>query len=426
VSLCAFHFATARIAPGLRETYYLCPPMKSVWLSAPRFFFVAFTFFSVISGWAQSFQPGYIEESGGTKIQCLIENRDWKHNPLSIVIKANLDDVPLTVGIDSLNGFSVGDHRYIKAAVRYDTSSQDLKKLSNSRQPFWMEGTLLLRVIVDGDADLFRYHTDSLTLYFYKVRQQPIEQLVHKYYLSRDPHDSTAFTKKRISNLTYLEQLKKNLRCSSLSAVNEVTTPYRLRQLSSYFRNYNTCIGSKYKDFTQQGTSVSIRVRPGLDLSSVKALDNFGTTVLFPDITSLRGGVEVEFDLPLPKKAWTLVVEPTYQSYRTQRPYRLEYRSIEVPIGIRRYFRTSETTRLYLNPLLISDFPITYEMDFSRTVTFDISGFKINFGLAGGINFGKFTLEGRLHTVRRGKDNDTQSIDFAFRKTSVILGYTIF
>lgn len=374
----------------------------------------------------QSFQPGYIVDLNGTTINCLIDNREWTTSPSSIQIKANENSEALTVDVDSLTAFSVGRHRFIHADVRYDSSSQNLRQLTTTSSPQWTEGRLLLRVVVDGDIDLYHYRTNQLSLFFFKNRQQPIEQLIHKYYYARDLADTTQYTRRRLTNATYIDQLRKTLTCRPSANFNSGSTPYRLRALAAAFRDYHRCENAKFKDYTQEGSLVTLRVRPGVDLSSVKAEDGVGTTVLFPDLTSLRGGVELELDLPFPRRRWTFIAEPTFQSYRAQRPYRLDYQSLEIPVGIRRYFQTSASTSVFLNALMISDFPLVYEMDFSRTITLRMTSFRVNFGVGGGINFGKFSLEGRMHTPRRTRDVNTQSIDFEFRKTCVILGYKIF
>ena len=67
-----------------------------------------------------------------------------------------------------------------------------------------------------------------------------------------------------------------------------------------------------------------------------------------------RFGVETEFILAFNKNKWGVTIEPTYQYYKSEKKpsdveAKLNYTSVEIPIGIRHYFYLSEKSKIFIN-----------------------------------------------------------------------------
>ena len=138
--------------------------------------------------------------------------------------------------------------------------------------------------------------------------------------------------------------------------------------------------------------------------------------------TSPRLGLMLEYVLPFNRERWSIVGEPTYQSYRSGGSVR--YGSIEVPLGLRHYFFVGPQAAVFVNGLLVSDLPVEYELTWSQTLTYKANYPSLSFSAGAGVRFGKFSLEGRKYFTRRVLD-DAGRFFFAYNKVSVVVGYRI-
>lgn len=102
----------------------------------------------------------------------------------------------------------------------------------------------------------------------------------------------------------------------------------------------------------------------------------------------------------------------------------LDYKSLEIPFGVRHYFFINKQSKVFLNAAYVIDF------DFNSTITYDQTDFKISSGnnLAFGAGYkynDKYSVEFRMGMSRNLLRN---YFNFAsdYRTISLILGYTLF
>jgi hypothetical protein len=178
--------------------------------------------------------------------------------------------------------------------------------------------------------------------------------------------------------------------------------------------------------FSQTNTNTKYRRRliltPGLDLSTMASVDRNNTRVQFPNGKNFRAGVGIEF--PLGRGKWNILFEPSYNHYTAERPYYLKYRSLELPIGIRRYAGLNGSKKLFINGLYVGDIPLSFKMELAPGIFFPSTNYRSNFAVGGGISFGKLSVEYRYHTKRTRKD-DLDSFTFTYQKQAVIVGFRI-
>jgi hypothetical protein len=155
----------------------------------------------------------------------------------------------------------------------------------------------------------------------------------------------------------------------------------------------------------------------------MSSTDSRGTTVNFPAAQNFRIGIELEF--PFSNKRWSVLLEPAYQRYTAHEPIYLKYRSVEVPIGVRRYFSLNTNSGLFVDVAAIADFPTTFDMELAPNLFFHATSVSTNFFIGGGLSFARFTIAYRHYTRRRNKD-DFGSFTFNYQKQSVIVGFRIF
>ena len=141
----------------------------------------AFLFAPMLAEAQVRFEKGYVIDSAGNQLDCLIKNVDWNRNPDKIYYKLTTDSPVLEGDVSTIKEFKVdGYERHVSSAVKIDRSSTVLSSLTVSRHPQWSQEKLFLKVLVEGRAVLYQYFSSNLRRFFYSVNEKPIEQLVSK------------------------------------------------------------------------------------------------------------------------------------------------------------------------------------------------------------------------------------------------------
>src|SRR5687767_5808182 len=77
-----------------------------------------------------TFERGYFINEDGQKIECLIENVDWKNNPTEFKYKLEGNAESKKADISNVKEFGIRDVcKYIRKKVSIDKSSDDLGKM---------------------------------------------------------------------------------------------------------------------------------------------------------------------------------------------------------------------------------------------------------------------------------------------------------
>lgn len=397
-----------------------------------------------------SFEKGYFINNDGIKTECLIKNLDWKYNPSSFHFKINKNDTPKNNSIESVKEFAISnDTKYVRFKGKIDKSSEIVNEMGRSRDPEFVDGQIFLRFLLEGSANLYIYEEDQLTKYFYKYGESKIEQLLYKRYLTTDEKTKKRsdynFADKLGENNTFKQQLWNNLKCENISLQNIENVKYKKYDLKRIFKKYLECQNSKYIDFEKRKKKNSdlfnLNIRPGLNISGLNINNALSKREInFDKISGIRFGIEAEFILPFYNNKWAVIIEPTYQQYKTEKLSVLneffglqtvanvivDYKSIELPAGIRYYSFLNSKSKLFMNILYV------YDIDLPSTITSDrkdIIDLTINArgSLAYGVGFNylnKYTLEVRYNNRNITGDYTFWSSDY--RTFSLIFGYGIF
>ncbi|PVW13920.1 tRNA modification GTPase [Marixanthomonas spongiae] len=390
------------------------------------------SFFS-LSTYAQiKFEKGYFINNQGNKVNCLIKNVDWRSNPKTFEYKASENQEVKTANIAMVKEFMVSEtQKYERHTVNIDRSTDVVNRLGSKKAPEFKEEQLFLRVLVEGKATLYLYRDSNLTRYFYKIGTQNVEQLVYKRYKETP-------TKMGVNN-QYKQQLWNNLKCSDFSMNTLEKVDYNSSDLSRFFVKYNQCAQADYTDYTKNKNKLvfNFTVRPGVRSSSLIIANSARrASIDFGNATSFRFGLEGEFKLPFNKNKWAIIVEPTYQYYKpdeVQNPQvtypalvKTDYKSIELPFGLRHYFFLNDKSKIFVNASYVIDFSLKSNIDFEIYPDLEISRSTSNFAFGLGYNFNdRYSAEVRLATER----NIMGSYVFwgsDYKSVSFILGYTLF
>lgn len=389
-----------------------------------QLFFILILFWS-IDGYSQiKFESGYFVNIDGNKVNCFIKNMDWKNNPIEFSYKLSENSEVKTADIKSVLEFGISDFiKYKRFTVDIDKSSEDMSQLSKTRNPEFSKDELFLKVLVEGKATLFSYENGYIRKYFFCTDSLKVEQLVFKSYL----HSELEL----MENNSYKQQLLNILKCQKITMKDIDKIHYRNTDLVRLFTIYNECQNSATIDYEKKTDRdiFKLSLRPGLNLSNllINSPSN-DINIDFGNKLTYRLGAEAEYIMPFNKNKWALIIEPTFQYYKSEftknrQYYKIDYKSIELPLGVRYYIFLNEKSKIYVNSSFVVDFDLNSEISTVNGTWADIDS-KPNwaFGLGYKQN-NKFTFE-----MRYGLSRDLipfSSFYSHYKTFSIILGYNV-
>lgn len=323
-------------------------------MKAPHLFFILL--FICFSTSAQvSFKEGYYINNSNDTIAGLIKDYDWNQNPAEILFKNNETGLERKLQPKDILGFGIKDKvMYSSREVQLDQSEDDINKLSVTRLPDYKVERVFLKVLEKGKASLFEYRTETNTRFYFETDSRDIEMLIFKKYLDQN-------SKVRENN-NFRQQLLNNLSaCDELSTSSFKNLTYKEKDLRRLIFKYNTCSGKL--EFSQQEKkrkkNFNISLRPGFQLGNFTVANNAGREFDFEQEASFTFGIELEYILPFDKNRWRLILEPTYQSFSSQKEFLVQdflrrsgevtYTSIDLPIGLRYYSYLNQNHQIFLN-----------------------------------------------------------------------------
>ncbi|MGE0079319.1 MAG: outer membrane beta-barrel protein [Bacteroidales bacterium] len=391
---------------------------------------------SCFESYAQvNFEKGYFIDESDHRIECLIKNIDLRDNPTEFKYKINDEDPVRMLNILTIKEFGVYDvSKFVRSTVKIDRSSDEIANLSYIRNPIFKEESLFLNVLIEGKASLYMYVDGNFKRFFYKIEDSDIKQLIYKQY----------FVGKSIAiNNFYMQQLFNDLKCQSITSNYIRNVGYNKKQLQQLFVKYNECLNVDFVNYEpkQKKILINLSFRPGFNFSKLKIENpraNVNSVNLDNEL-SFRLGLEAEFILPFNKNKWGIIIEPTYQYYKTKKTeeaiditggvvvYDIDYKSIELPLGFRHYFYFNEDSKLFANISFVFDFSKNSSVEYKRRdgLVFNSLKVKSNPNFAFGIGYkylDKYSMEVRYQTSREILGDDSFKSDF--RTLVVIFGYS--
>lgn len=376
------------------------------------------------------FEKGYFINNEGEKTECWIKNVNWMVNPEAFEYKLSETSEPLKATVAEIREFGVDQYsKYTRAEVQIDFSSDNISNLSRVKEPIFIKDTVWFQFLLEGKASLYIYRTKNLERFFYNVDNSPINQLIYKEYLGENNKIGT--------NKGFHAQLWQEIKCPAAKTASITSLDYRKDDLKGYFSLYNECHNAAFVDWEKKKhyDALNFKVKSGINYSSLTINNEQSKrrNTDFSNNISLRFGLELEFILPFNKNKWSVIVDPSYNYYKSEsenmfstRPQyvKVAYKSLELPLGLKYSIFFNPKTKIFLNALLVYDVVITSNIDYEWTA--DLSGssnLDAAFGI--GFNFSRFSFETRYQLTRDILSNYL-SYSGAFNKSALIIGYSIF
>ncbi|WP_316633007.1 outer membrane beta-barrel protein [uncultured Flavobacterium sp.] len=385
------------------------------------------------------FENGYFISENNKKTDCLIENMDWKNTPSSFRYRLSNEQPIIDADAKTIKEFAItGQNKFIRSVVKIDRSTKNLQNMTKGKDPVFSEEKLFLQVLLDGKASLYLFDDGTVRRFFYKIDNSEIKQLVYKTYLADD--DNIA------KNNYFREQLFIDLKCDEIQQNEYETLSYTKNALVRLFLKYNKCNNSEVTDFEKKEKKdlFNLTIRPRYNINNLtlnnKSFENLNFD--FGAKSSLSLGIEAEFILPFNKNRWSVIVEPNYNYYKAEQTIqnpnfidgtlvgKVDYKSIELPIGVRRYFFVNDSFKIFANASLVFDFASNSKISITRNDGSELFPLSIksgtNFGFGIGCKFmDKFSAEVRFQTPR-GLLADNPSWNSSYQTTALIVGYSFF
>jgi hypothetical protein len=386
-----------------------------------------------------AFEKGYYIDNMNQKTNCLIKNIDWKNNPIEFEYKQSENSESKTMTIKSIKEFGIDNiSKYIRTTINIDRSSENINSLSDDKIPIFQEEELFLKVLVEGKATLYEYVDGNLIRYFYNNDNSTIEQLIFKSYIT--PENNIG------RNNRFREQLWINLKCPNFKISEIENLEYKKNELVVFFIEYNECNNQEYVNFEekQKRDFFNLSIKPRLNNSSL-TIQNYTTNSRDTDFDNKIGfgfGLEAEFILPYNRNKWAITIEPTYQGFKSEKTTNVndvsggvlisnvDYRSIEIPLGLRHYFIQKINSKFFINASYIFDLNSKSSIEFTRNDGSNLNSLEIETSnnLAMGIGYKhnhRYSLEIRYQTKREilGHYSFWNS---EYKTFSIIFGYSLF
>lgn len=400
------------------------------------------------------FEKGYYITLNGTKIDGFIKNSDWKNTPNSIEFKSNLEDNAIQINATQISEFEIENKlKFKRFNLNIEKSSVTPGQLSNNgKTPIFNKENLLLKVLIEGKASLYHFYENGVEKFFYSTDKKEVEQLVFLSYLA-DVDDIRIMKDRGIDNIipnstilydrTYRKQLNENVNCgNSRDEISKLG--YSKTTLENFFKKYNECENSEFKKF-ESGNKSTFRLKASI-------ISNFGSVDLkrynsdaysanFGNSVSFGYGFEAEMVLPFNNNKWSLIIEPSYNNYKSSKTLynewslsinnqevNIEYTYIQVPIGIRHYFYLNNNSSIFINALYTAKFKMgDSSVKYSYTTSANAGIFPSlnNFAFGVGFNYKKYSIESRLFSNTQLLSTGNQNNKADYKNISINLRYQL-
>ncbi len=384
------------------------------------------------------FEKGYFITSEGERVECYIKNKGWSENPTEIEYRLNENTGSKIIKPEEVKEFGIDNTiKYVCSTVKIDRSPGQVDKLTTFANPIFEEEQLFLKVLVEGKANLYSYENGKIKRFFFNIDESQIEQLIFKLY--KQSHNTVS------ENNRFRQQLWNSLICPSVERKSLENINYTKNALTKVFAVYNSCSGS---ELTQSDRKVerqlfAVSVRPRWNSSSMWAKNHMDRSFDFNwgGKNGFGLGIEGELFLGLKKNKWSLIVEPTYRDFSGNTTSidhgnpgsiavaQLDYKSIELPLGVRHYFFLSPQSKIFINASYILDFAISVsQLAITRPSGYPLGRLEIdggnNFAIGAGFKYRSVGVEFRYHTTR---DPLKRFLvwEAEYENVSIILGYSI-
>lgn len=395
------------------------------------------TFFIILSGlnlFSQvKFEKGYIINSKNEKTECFIKNMDWMGIPSKIDYMISENGQLETIDFSKMNAFQIynSSHYYIKTEVDVDRDA-DVADFKPKKV------VTVLKVLIDGVASLY----SSSEIFFYKINDAAIKQLVYKKFITADY--------KLQEDNAYQRELYTHLNCGqNITEIRKLK--YKKKNLIGFFKHYNECKSLPYAVFSDKETKFAYNINAIGAITFSKGTFEVTRRISIPSTvdllnivqdaesdnisTSFMIGMEVEILLPYKKNKLALFMAPNFQKQKFEMSsvYKngfiklyaeTNYFYFSLPVGLRYYFDLKNSSKIFIDAsanvmLMIDVEEITSSTGNSQPIVIsqgDLVYDKISTGICLGLGYkfnDKYSISGIFYPYK--SLSNTRVLEFGIK-----------
>lgn len=336
-------------------------------------FLLGLLFFGLAATAQNRYHKGYIIDKKGYKTQGFVFDGGANKTPQKIRFKPSKNAGVKKFTVEDIREFGFDGFIYRNYPVKIDRSTDRLEALGNDNRPDFTNEKLFLKVLVQGEANLYRYSGKGVTRYFYNVgNDAQAEQLIYKRYRK----SSSQIGK----NNRFRQQIFTDMDCTGMDQLKISRLDYTKADLVSYFKDYNKCVDEDYESKRNlEDEAFALRIAPQIGARFVNAdIENTNNRQSgeYDAKTTLRYGVALEFLPPTFNRKWAILIEPSYHQYKNKTTLvnklsdfnnegiiaETDYSSIEIPVGVRYYLFANDELRFMIDGGYLIDIPMNNEV----------------------------------------------------------------
>lgn len=371
-----------------------------------------------------SFKEGYYLNENDNKIKGYIKDEGWSNSPNFIVFKKTLSGNEEKILSNNIKEFEIlGISKFKKFKVKiYNNKIND----SNNRKLTYEEEFLLLNTLLEGSVNLYMFNGNNRIskTFFVEKENGDFLQLIN--------FNVNLNNKKLILNSTFKEDLKVFLKRGDLNFDN---LKYKENSLAELVENYNQCKGVETIYYNSFNEKIKIFLIPKVGVSYNSFIMK-NQTINFNETANGFGyalSTEIEFSLPYNLRKWSIIVEPSYTSYKAEKNnakfnsggINVEDSRFQISFGARKYFPVNKnhiyTTISFMVPfsndtkVAFSSFGNADDLIINISPSFSI-GYRINSKIYLDLNFRYYKFSSFENVI----------IDTSNFSTIMSVGYNLF
>ncbi|WP_295334424.1 hypothetical protein [Flavobacterium sp.] len=148
----------------------------------------------------KKYSPGYYINQSGQKIEGYIEDNLSYDSPERIFFKSSLESSATEVSISDISEFKIDNNfKFVKYNIAYDQNQVENSNPINrlGKEPDLQNKIVLLKVIVEGNANLYQAVMNGCNFYYFKTNTEKTPQLLiyRKYFYEGRVFENNDFRK---------------------------------------------------------------------------------------------------------------------------------------------------------------------------------------------------------------------------------------
>ena len=404
---------------------------------------IIFLFIGLSSIAQINFEKGYFINNKGAKTICLIENNSWDTSNGSFNYKLSDDSKETNESFLNVSEISIyNKSKYKRHNVDIDVNIiKDLDNLSTDRSIKLEYKSILLKVLLEGDATLFVNQSEKITRFFYTNNNNVTpKQLIYKKYINSNGAI--------LSYDNYKQELLNNLMCKDISEKSLERITYTEGSLLSYFEKYNDCKNYDYKIYEEFSDTKRFffKIKAGATFASLsvdRVVNNrldYSYQIDYESKVIPTYGFEIEYFLPVKGNKLSIYSDPKYKSFSglkntqtsasgVREDVEIKYNSIEIPINLRyyKYLNSGGAFAFNVGFFFTNNLNSSLEFETSQSPEFDdAKEIQTKFSPVIGIGYhiNKYSLE--LKYSNRNILNGSPLFTSGYGNLDLTMSYTLF